>query len=305
VTISTTADEERALILTLRLAFVQVLQAKAVLQNARENLDYWDKELTIARTRLEAGAASQMDFNRQALQRVQFEADIETATVNLRTAKIQLLMLLNRRTAIDEFDVSGPYDFPDSAPSLDALQNMAVESRPDLKAARQSVELASVNYKLAVANGSTDPTYSLWYSRNPSFNNPNDFNTLGGSVTIPLRIFDRNQGEKARTLVDIRRNERLKDASGAQVVSDVSTGYTNLVSALNLLQPYKTKYLLLAIDVRDTVEFSYRHGSASLIDYLDAEKSYRDARLAYLNLIGSYLNAAAQLNAAAGRDVIQ
>jgi cobalt-zinc-cadmium efflux system outer membrane protein len=305
VTISTTADEKRALLLTLRLAFVQVLQAKAVLQNARENLDYWDREVTIARTRLEVGAMSQMDFNRQQLQRVQFESDIETGIVNLRSAKIQLLMLLNKRAPVDEFDVTGPYDFPDSVAPLEQFQTIALDSRPDLKAAKQSVQLASVNYHLAVANGSTDPTYSLWYSRNASFNNPNAANTLGGSITIPLRIFDKNQGEKARTLIDIRRSERLRDASEAQVTSDVSSAYVTLVSALNLLQPYKTKYLLLAIDVRDTTAFAYRHGSASLIDYLDAEKAYRDTRLAYLNLIGSYLSAAAQMNAAAGRDVIQ
>jgi cobalt-zinc-cadmium efflux system outer membrane protein len=305
VTISTTADEERALILTLRLAFVQMLQAKAVLQNARENLDYWDKEMTIARTRLEAGGMSQMDFNRQALQRVQFESDAETAMVNLRTAKIQLLMLLNQRTPVEDFDVTGPYDFPDSVPSVDKMQSMALDARPDLKAAKQNVQLASVNHQLAVANGSTDPTYSLWYTNNASFNNPFATNTLGASFSIPLRFFDRNQGEKARTQIDIRRNERLRDATEAQVISDVSTAHANLASALTLLQSYKTKYLLLAIEVRDTVAFAYGHGSTSLLDYLDAEKSYRDTRLTYLNLIAAYLNAAAQLNSAVGREVIQ
>src|SRR5205807_27062 len=108
---------------------------------------------------------------------------------------------------VEDMDVTGPYDFPDSLPAVDKLQTMALDARPDLKAAKQNVQLASVNHQLAVANGSTDPTYGLWYTSNASFNNPYATNTLGGSVNIPLRIFDRNQGEKARTQIEIRRNE--------------------------------------------------------------------------------------------------
>jgi cobalt-zinc-cadmium efflux system outer membrane protein len=167
------------------------------------------------------------------------------------------------------------------------------------------VELARITYQLAVANGSTDPTFSVWWTHNPSFNNPYDNNTLGASVSIPLRIFDRNQGEKARTQVDIGRNERLRDANEALVFSDVDSAYWTLVQNVNLLKPYKTKYLPLAIDVRDRTSFSFRNGGASLLDYLDAEKAYRDTELGYLNLIGSYLTAAAQMNMAAGREVVQ
>jgi outer membrane protein, heavy metal efflux system len=157
---------------------------------------------------------------------------------------------------------------------------------------------------LAIANGSTDPTFSLWYSHNPSFSNPYANQTVGGSISIPLRIFDRNQGEKARTQIDIGRNERLREAAEAQVLSDVDSAYVTLVSTLNLLRPYRDKYLKLAEETRNRISFSYQHGGASLLDYLDAEKAYRDTRLAYLNLIGSYLTAAAQLNMAVGREVI-
>ena len=120
-----------------------------------------------------------------------------------------------------------------------------------------------------------------------------------------MRIFDRNQGEKARTQVDISRNQRLRDAAEAQVYSDVDSAYYTLVQNVNLLKPYKSKYLELAADVRNKMSFAYQNGGASLLDYLDAEKSYRDTRLAYLTLIGSYLTAAAQMNMAAGQDVMQ
>jgi cobalt-zinc-cadmium efflux system outer membrane protein len=293
-------DQERGLVFNLRSAFVQTLQAKAVLQNARENLDYWDRELDVNRTRFKAGDIAQVDLNRLELQRVQFESDFETALVNLRTAKIQLLMLLDDRTQIDRFDVSGPFDFIDDLRPIEEFRNIALEARPDLKAAMQSVELARIAHRLAVANGSTDPTFTADFARNPPI--PVYF---GVSVSIPLRLFDRNQGEKARTQVDIGRNERLRDANEALVFGDVDSAYWTLVQNLNLLRPYKAKYLPLATDVRDRTAFSFRNGGASLLDFLDAEKSYRDTRLAYLNLIGAYLTAAAQMNMAAGREVVQ
>ncbi len=298
-------DQERGLVFSLRNAFVNVLQAKAFLDNAKENLTYWDKELGISHTRLSAGDIAQLDLNRLVLQRVQFETDFETATVNLRTAKIQLLMLLNDRTPIEQFDVTGPYEFTENLMPLEQFHGMALASRPDLKVAIENVELAKNAHQLAVANGGTDPTYSVWYTKNPSFSNPFDNQTVGFSVSIPLRIFDRNQGEKERTEIDIRRNQRLQDAASAQVFNDVDSAYVTIASAVNLLRAYKETYMKLAGDVRDTMTLAYRNGGATLLDYLDAEKSYRDTRLAYLNLIGSYLTAAAQMNQAVGREVMQ
>jgi len=305
VTESTYRDQERGLVFTLRSAFVQTLQAKAVLQNAQENLAYWDRELEVDRTRFKAGDLAEVDLDRLELQRVQFESDYETAVVNLRTAKIQLLMLLNDRTPIERFDVAGPFDFTSELMPLEEFRKVALDARPDLKAAVQSIELAKITYQLAVANGSTDPTFSAWWTHNPSFNNPFDNNTIGASVSIPLRIFDRNQGQKELTRIDIGRNERLKDAAEAQVYNDVDSAYYTLVQNVNLLRPYKGRYLELASATRDKMSFAYQNGGASLLDYLDAEKANRDVRLAYLNLIGSYLTAAAQMNMAAGREVLQ
>jgi cobalt-zinc-cadmium efflux system outer membrane protein len=293
-------DQARNLTFTLRSAFVQVLQAKAFLQNAQENLDYWDRELGVSRERLKAGDLAQIDMDRLELQRIQFESDYETAQVNIRTAKMQLLMLLNDRTPIEKFDVTGPYDFSEQLMTLEEFRSAALAARPDLKEAVESVQLAQINRQLAVANGSTDPTFSVDVARNPPI--PAYF---GFSITIPLRIFDRNQGEKARTQLDIGRNERLRDAAEAQVFNDVDSAYVTVVSVINLLRPYKARYLKLNTDTRDTVAFSYQNGGASLLDYLDAEAQYRSIRLNYLNLIGSYLTAAAQLNMAVGREVVQ
>jgi len=284
----------------LRSAFVQTLQAKAVLQVSKDNLEYYDHLLKISRDRFEAGDIAQIDYDRLELQRVQYESDVQTAEVNLRTAKIQMLMLLNDRTPIEQFDLVGVFDFNDQIDALDAYRQIALDNRPDLKAAVQAVDKAQTDYKLAEANGSTDPTFSLDVGRNP----PIDF-YFGVGVSIPLRVFDRNQGNKLQAKIDITRQERLRDAAQAQVFNDVDSAYATLTSNLTLLRPYKVKYLAQAVRVRDTILFSYQHGGASLLDFLNAESDYRSVQLNYVNLVGSYLTAAAQLNQAVGREVIQ
>jgi len=295
---------QRNLLFSLRGAFVQTLQADAVLRLANGNLTYFDHVLDVSRERYKVGDIAQVDLDRLELQRVQYESDVQTAEVNLRTAKIQLLMLLNDRTPVEQFDVTGPYDFPDQIAPLDEFRKVALDTRPDLKAAMQSVEKAKTDHRLAWANGSTDPVVAAWYSRNPSFNNPFDFNTLGASVSIPLRIFDRNQGEKLRTQLEIGRNQRLLDANRALVFSDVDSAYATLTGNLILLRPYKARYLQQAVRVRDTITFSYQRGGASLLDFLNALNDYRSVERSYLTLIGSYLMAAGQLNLAVGREVV-
>jgi outer membrane protein, heavy metal efflux system len=302
---STHVDLERTLLFDLRGAFVSTLQAKVVLQLAKDNLAYYDNVLDISRTRFSAGDIAQIDLDRLELQRVQYESDVQSAEVNLRTAKIQLLTLLNDRTPIEQFDVAGLFDFNDQLMPQDEFRKIALDTRPDLKAALEAVDKAQTDHKLAVANGSTDPILSAWYTHNSSNNNPFGINTFGVSVSIPLRIFDRNQGEKLRTQLDIDRNEKLTAAARALVFSDVDSAYAVVNSNVLLLQPYKTKYLQQAVRVRDTVFFAYQHGGASLVDYLNAQSEYRTVELSYLNLIGSYLTAAAQLNLAVGREVLQ
>lgn len=300
IAVSGQSDLERGLIFNLRSAFVGTLQAKAVLRVAQDNLEYWDKLLTISRDRFQVGDIARIDLDRLELQRVQFESDLQTAEVNLRTSKIELLMLLNDRTPVDQFDVMGLYEFNEQLSTLDDFRQMAVEARPDLKAAAQAVEKAQTDHKLAVANGSTDPTVSFDVGRNP----PIDA-YIGVGVSIPLRVFDRNQGEKLRTQLDIDRNQKLLDAAQAQVFSDVDSAYAMVNSNVILLRPYKARYLEQAARVRDTVRFSYEHGGASLLDLLNAESDYRSIELNYVNLIGAYLTAAAQLNMAVGREAIQ
>jgi cobalt-zinc-cadmium efflux system outer membrane protein len=298
-------DLDRNMIFNLRSAFVQVLEAKAVLKLAQADLEYYDKIIDISQSRYKSGDLAQVDLDRIELQRVQYESELQTAIVNLRTEKILLEQLLDERTPLEQFDVDGPFDFSDDLKSLEDFRSIAIATRPDLQGALQTLEQSKTNHKLAISNGSADPTFSGWWTYNPSFNNPNDINTLGLSVQIPVRIFDKNQGEKQRTLVDIDRSQQLTEAARAQVFSDVDSAYEVVDSNVILLKPYKAKYLDQATRVRDTVTFAYQHGGASLMDFLNAQSDYRQVQLAYLQLIGTYLTAAGQLNLAVGREVIQ
>lgn len=298
-------DLKRNMLFTLRTAFVATLQAKFVLDLAKADLEYYDKIIEISRVRFKSGDIAQVDLDRIELQRVQYESEIETAMVNLRTAKILLLQLLNDRTPVDQFDVTGPFDFSDSLQTRDSYRDAALAARPDLQAALQTIEQSQTNHKLAIANGSTDPTFATWYTYNSSNNNPNGIQTLGVSVSVPLRVFDHNQGEKKRTLIDIDRSQQASEATRAQVFSDVDSAFEMVRSNIALLKPYKEKYNDQALRVRDTVSFAYLHGGASLMDFLNAQSDYRQVQLAYAQLLGAYLTAAGQLNLAVGREVIQ
>jgi outer membrane protein, heavy metal efflux system len=306
---STQADLERNLIFTLRGSFVQMLQAKAFRVLAQDNLMAYDQLLTVSRDRFQAGDIAQIDLDRLQLQRVSYESDVQTAEVNLRTAKIQLLRVLNDQTPVEQFDVQGPFDFVTPTQTLDELRRIALDTRPDLKAAAQAVDKAKTDHRLAVANGSTDPTIGV-DAGFPSFSAvyasyaPPLFQYLGVNVTVPLRLFDRNQGEKLRTELDVGRNEKLTEAARLQVFSDVDSAYATVVSSVALLQPYKATYLDQATRVRDIMTFSYQRGGASLLDFLQAQQDYRSVQVGYVNLVAAFLNAVNQLNLAIGQEVI-
>ena len=299
ISASEEADLERTLLFTLRNAFVQTLQAKAVLDVANENLAYYDRALGLSADRFRAGDIAQMDYERLELQRVQFHSDINTAQVNVRTAKIQLLALLTIAPRSTSSTSPARSISTENLTNVDEYRQIALDARPDLQAARQTVDKARTDHRLAVANGSTDPTFGLDLGRNPPIPA-----YMGVSVSIPLRIFDRNQGEKARTQIDIRRNERLQDAATAQVFSDVDSAYAMLNSNLG--------FAAVQGDVPGPCRQGARHGVVRLsarrsvpARFSGAQNDYRSVHLNYLNLVGSYLTAASQLNLAVGREVIQ
>jgi cobalt-zinc-cadmium efflux system outer membrane protein len=291
-------DLVRQLLFSLRDAFVRTLQAKAWVELAGQNLTYYDKVLEVNRERYRAGDIAGVDMTRLELQRAQFESDAVNAKVNLRTAKIALLALMNERQPVDSFDVAGDFGYRRLDMTLDEARRASLAARPDLKSAVTAVTKAQSDHQLAWANGSTDPTLYLEYQRQQQFN------TAGFGVSLPLRIFDRNQGEKEKTEIEMTRAERNRLAVEVGILRDVDSAYATVLSVQELILPYRDHYIQQATDVRETVSFAYSRGGASLLDFLDAQKSYRDTLLAYQTLIASYLSALNQLSQSVGQEVM-
>ena len=196
------------------------------------------------------------------------------------------------------FDVNGPFDYTPLSMTLEEARQAALDTRPDLRSAVTAVAKAQADHQLAIANGSTDPDLYFEYQR------AGTDNTMGFGVTIPIRIFDRNQGEKAKAQIEITRAERSRQAVLSGILRDVDSAYATLVSVRDLVIPYRDRYIPAARDIRETVSFSYSHGGASLLDFLDAQKSYRDTELAFQGLVANYLSALNQLSQSVGKEIL-
>lgn len=277
VTRSQYADQERQVVLAVRTAFTQMLGAKGALNLAKENVDDYRKTIDLSRERLRAGDISATDFKRLDLQLAQFESDYDNAHTNLVQTSEQLQALLGYDRPRSGFDITGSLDPPTISATLADAEQKALQARPDYLAAQQSVRVADGNVKLAYADGTTDPTLEGEYDR------AGTLNSAGFQIGIPLRIFDRNQGEKARTKYEAESSRFSETAARNQVVSDVDQAWAAYEDALSLARRYNGHYLQEAHEVRDNLEYSYRHGGTTLLDYLSALQDYRQVNLDALN----------------------
>jgi cobalt-zinc-cadmium efflux system outer membrane protein len=277
VTQSQYKDVERQTILAVEQAFTQMLAAKAAVKVADDNLQGYRKTVDLSKVRLDAGDISATDFDRIDLQLAEFEADDDSAQLNLVQSADQLKMLLGIDQQAPAFDITGTLDPPQLTLTVTDVEQRALAERPDYLAAQQSLRLAEANVKLAQAYGSTDPTLAGEYDRSG-----ND-NSAGFQVSFPLRIFDRNQGEKERTRYEAQSSRFAEIAARSQVINDVDQAWAAYQTALAQARRYNGHYLGEASRVRDNLEFSYRQGGSTLLDYLDALRDYRQTNLDTLN----------------------
>jgi cobalt-zinc-cadmium efflux system outer membrane protein len=298
VTESQYRDQQRQLVLSVRQAFTNLLVAKESLAIAQENLDDYKKTVDLSQARLDAGDISRTDFERIDLQLAQFESDATAAKLNVQQQSTQLQMLFGVDHPTTTTDVIGTLDPPAIPLTQAEAEQKAIAARPDLQAAQRSVDVAKANVNFADANGTTDPTVAGEYERS-GFQN-----TFGVSVSIPLRIFDRNQGEKERTRFELTSSQFAVTAAQNQVISDVDQAYLALETALPQAQRYKDHYLGEAERVRDNLQFSYRNGNATLLDYLDALRDYRSIRLNSVNADAQVWLAIHQLSYVTATDII-
>jgi cobalt-zinc-cadmium efflux system outer membrane protein len=228
------------------------------------------------------------------LQLLQFEADVEQAKLARVQSLSDLRQLLGRESVSAEYDVVSDFEYTPVKVNLEDLQMMALQNRPDLRAAQQGVTAANSQYQLQKANGKQDVTAQMNYSH---VNGINGLSVLG---SIPLAIHNRNQGEIARTRYAITQAQEQQSFTNGQVLTDVKDAYEGLESTDKVVQLYLSRYLEVATESRDISEYAYKHGGLALIDFLDAERSYRATQLGYRQTLESYLLALEQLREAVG-----
>jgi len=298
VTRSQYNDQVRQTVLQIEDAFTNMLAAKAALQIAQGNLDSYRKTVDLSQTRLNAGDISRTDFERIDLQLAEFESDYDNAKLDLVQASDTLQLLMGIEKPSGAFDIAGTVQAPPLAVTLAQVEQEALAARPDYLAARQSVTLADANVKLADAGATVDPTLGAEYER------VGVYDSAGFQIAIPLRIFDRNQGEKERTRFEAQSARFAEIAARNQVLNDVDQAWAAYDAALELAKRYNGHYSDEAQRVRDNLEFSYRHGGASLLDYLDALRDYRQINLDALSANQQVWLSIHQLSFAAATEIV-
>lgn len=291
---SIVADNERSLAFQVAFQFFNVQLAESTLDIAEQDLKSFQNTVDISDSRYRAGDISQGDFLKIHLQLLQFQQDVSQARLARVQALVGLRQLLGYESVPGDFDVSGAFEYQPLKLKLEDLQAKAIAERPDLRAARQGVTAANSLYQLARANGKVDVTGTFNYDHVSATNTGSFF----GSFQIP--IFNRNQGEIARTHYAITQAEELQLAASDQVMTDVSDAYEGVRDNDLIVSLYLSGYLNEARLSRDISEYAYKRGAASLLDFLDAERSYRAIQLAYRQSLASYLLAVEQLREAVG-----
>ncbi len=298
VTARTVSDGERELRFDVMQTFIGVLLARSNLDLAKQNLQDFSDVVAVNQQRLAAGDISEADFLKIALQKLQFEQDVSSAEVALVQGKAALRQLVGYDTLPDDYDVAGDLVHVKHDVTLDELKQAALEARSDLQAAQSGIKLATDSAALAVSNRAKDVTGNVEYERD------GDLNALGFGFSIDLPIHDRNQGEIARTKVAVRQAQVSVSAARIAVITDVTAAYAAFQTADQVASLYESGYLEQARQSRDISTYAYQRGATSLLDLLDAERTYRDTQFAFREALASYMTSVAQINFVVGKQVL-
>jgi cobalt-zinc-cadmium efflux system outer membrane protein len=296
---ATVTDNERTLTFNVASQFLTTQLAESSLDLALQDMKSFQNTVDISEERYKAGDISEVDYLKIKLQLLQFQSDVSMAQLAKTQALVGLRQLLGYQTVPEDFDVTSDFDYKPVGMKLEDLQAQALQNRPDYRAAVLGVTAAKSQYELAKANGKVDITGTADYDHVSAVSAASFF----GSLQIP--IFNRNQGEIARTNYVINQAQELRLAASDQVLSDVLNAYEGVRENDQIITLYRGGYLDASQKTRDITEYSYKRGAASLLDFLDAERSYRATQLAYRQSLAAYLTAVEQLREAVGTRSLQ
>ena len=291
---SLVADNERSLMFNVATQFVNAQLAESTLELAEQDRKSFQQTVDLSELRYKTGAISEDDQLKIKLQLLQFETDVQQAQLAKVEALSDLRQLLGYESVSDDYDVAGPFDYQPVKGNVEDLQLKALQNRPDLRAAQQGVTAAQGQYELQKAIGKVDITGQVNYTHVSGLNTASFFGSF------PLQIFDRNQGEILRTSYAITQAREQEKAANEQVITDVHDAYQGLRTNDKVVTLYRSGYLEVAQKDRDISEYAYKRGATSLLDFLDAERSYRATQLAYRQALAAYLLAVEQLREAVG-----
>jgi cobalt-zinc-cadmium efflux system outer membrane protein len=294
VTVSQVADDERSLTFTVAQDFINVELAESTLDLAQQDLGSFQNTLAISQAQYNAGDISQDDLLKIKLQALQFQTDVSQARLATVQDLSDLRQLLGYESVPADYDVAGQFEYGAVPGNLEDFQMKALQTRPDLRAAQQGVTAANSQFALQKAIGKRDVTAQINYTHIAQVNTVSVF----GQIQLP--IFDRNQGEIARTRYAIDQAQQQEQSTNNQVLTDVRDAFEGLRSNDSVVGLYRSGYLDEAQQDRDISEYAYRRGAASLLDFLDAERSYRATQLAYRQSLAAYLLSVEQLREAVG-----
>jgi len=294
VTRSQVADNERALAFQVASLFINAQLAESTLELSQQDLKSFQSTVDITELRFKDGGMSENDYLKVKLQLVQFQTDVQQSTLNRVQALSDLRQQLGYESVPAGYDVVGEFEYRPLIFTLEELQSKAIQNRPDLRAAELSVAAANSQYALAKANAKQDPTIAGNYSHS------NGISGATFSFSIPLAIFDRNQGNIAQTRVAIRQAQEQQQAARGQVLTDVKDAFEGLQENARIAQLFRSSYLEVSQKSREISEYAYRRGALALLDLLDAERSYRATQLTYRQTVASYLTSLEQLRQAVG-----
>jgi cobalt-zinc-cadmium efflux system outer membrane protein len=291
---SLVADNERTLTNQVSALFVNVQLAESTIDLAEQDLKSFQQSVDIGEFQYKAGGISEDDYLKIELQLLQFETDLQQAQLSRVQGLSDMRQLLGYESVSADYDVVDAFDYLPIKANVEDLQMLALQSRPDLRAAVQGVTAANSAYLLAKADGKQDVTVQANYSHT------NGINAASIYASIPLAIFNRNQGEIARTRSVITQSQEQQAFTNGQVLTDVKDSYEGLRANDKLVLLYRDKYRDIAKKDRDIADYAYHRGALALIDFLDAERSYRAEELGYRQTLASYLLALEQLREAVG-----
>jgi len=291
---SQVSDNERTLTFNVASQFVGAQLAESTIELAERDLKSFQQTVDLGEMRYKKGAISEDDYLKIKLQLLQFETDVQQAQLAKVQALSDLRQLLGYESVAADYDVAGPFDYLPLKGNMEDFQLKALQNRPDLRAAQQGVTAARSQYDLQKAVGKPDVTVQGNYSH------VNGINAATVYGSIPLPIFNRNQGEIARTRFAITQAQELEKSTNGQALTDVRDAFEGLRVNDRIVQLYRLGYLDVAQKDRDIAEYAYQRGAVSLLDFLDAERNYRATQLAYRQALASYLLALEQLRQAVG-----